>query len=314
MMSDQKVARAVAPYLEPGEELENFAFGARPPHFLIIAFLMFLAVLPGVIAVALLTKSYLVGLTSRRLLVLRYRGRELKVLEIMEYDRGKLPLVKSSTGPLFVHLAILDTINPFRAKFHRRGENRTNALAIVAALNNWQTAGHDKTIPVPSVVPENQKVRDLQKPQAANQVPQQRNVSAAERDERLIFKVGAATRTLAPGMTIEPQLLGVAGVGRGKGPIAEITKLPRSWETRFVSPDEILPKLGLRNLSDRIFWVISPDGGRVELNPAQTAPLLAGLAIDFGGISGFVQRADGGSKDADAPRTLYGPPPQLNRN
>jgi hypothetical protein len=130
-------AAAFAPYLEPGEQLRNVAFGVKQPNLLLMLPLFALAVLPGAIAVALLTKEYVVGLTDRRLIVLRFKGKNVQVQEVLDYRlNGQLPQVKSSTGPVFTHIKIEDQARPFVAKFHRMGMpgNREGAMAIAAAL------------------------------------------------------------------------------------------------------------------------------------------------------------------------------------
>src|SRR5687768_1774410 len=66
------VSAAFQPYLEPGEQLRHWAYGVKQPNMLLIVGLTLLAILPGLIAVALLTKEYVVGLTDRRFLVLRF--------------------------------------------------------------------------------------------------------------------------------------------------------------------------------------------------------------------------------------------------
>ena len=68
-------AAAFQPYLEPGEQLKHWAYGVKQPSMLLILPLFLLAILPGAIAVALLTKEYIVGLTDRRFIVLRFKGR-----------------------------------------------------------------------------------------------------------------------------------------------------------------------------------------------------------------------------------------------
>ena len=136
-------AAAFAPYLEPGEQLRHIAFGIRQPNLLLMLPLFALAVLPGAIAVALLTKEYVVGLTDRRLIVLRFKGKNVGVQEVLDYrlDNG-LPPVKSSTGPVFTHIKIEDQAKPFVAKFHRMGMpgNREGAMAIAAALTGRPAA------------------------------------------------------------------------------------------------------------------------------------------------------------------------------
>jgi hypothetical protein len=129
-------AAAFAPYLEPGEQLRNVAFGVKQPNMLLMLPLFALAVLPGAIAVAMLTKEYVVGLTDRRLIVLRFKGKNVQVQEVLDYRLGQLPPVKSSTGPVFTHIEVEDAAKPFVAKFHRMGMpgNREGAMAIAAAL------------------------------------------------------------------------------------------------------------------------------------------------------------------------------------
>ena len=122
-------AAAFTPYLEPGEQLRHVAYGVKQPHVLLIA-------LTGGIITALLTKEYVIGLTDRRLLVLRFKGKNVQVQEVLDYSLSSLPPVKTSTGSLFTHIKIDDPAKPFVAKFHRLGMsgNRENAMAIAAAL------------------------------------------------------------------------------------------------------------------------------------------------------------------------------------
>lgn len=129
-------AAAFQPYLEPGEQLRHWAYGVKQPSILLMIPLFALAVLPGAIAVALLTKEYIVGLTDRRFIVLRFKGGKIKVQEITDYPLASLPPVKASTGGLFTHIKIDDPSKPFVAKFHRLGMpgNREHGMAIEAAL------------------------------------------------------------------------------------------------------------------------------------------------------------------------------------
>ncbi len=125
------------PYLEPGEQIRNVAYGVKQPNMLLIIGLCLLAVLPGLIATFLLTKEYLVALTDRRIIALRFKGSKVNVQEILEYRLNGLPQAKTSTGAIFTHIKISDPAKPFVAKFHRMGpapQNRENAMAIAAAL------------------------------------------------------------------------------------------------------------------------------------------------------------------------------------
>lgn len=268
-MKKEVVAQAFTPYLEPGETLEAFSYGVKQPHILLIIALFALAILPGAIATALLTKHYIVGLTNRRLIVLRIKGSKMDVIEVVEYLLSDGPRATSSTGPIFTHISILDPAKPFKAKFHRAGmsDNRANAMRIAAALTAGATDPTAiRTEPGPQGLASKQPVAP----------PPKRNV--AQPNGKLVLKIGPITRRLAQGMAIEPQLLGSAGAGRGPGAIAEICSVAGTASS-----------LGLRNLSDRPFGVKQPAGATLMLEPGQTATLSAGLVIDFGGIEGVVQ-------------------------
>ena len=130
-------AAAFTPYLQAGEPLKHWAYGVKQPNMLLMVPLLALGLLPGLIAIAVLTKEYVVGLTDRRFLVLRFKGKKIEVKEVIDYALGSLPPVKASTGPIFTHLKITDPAEPFAAKFHRLGMpgNREHSMAIEAALS-----------------------------------------------------------------------------------------------------------------------------------------------------------------------------------
>ena len=134
------VAAAFQPYLQPGEQIRHIAFGVKQPSMWAMLPLFILAVLPGTIATALLTKEYVVALTDRRVIVLRFKSSKIQVQEIMDYPLAGHAPVESSTGPVFAHIRINDPAKPFVAKFHRMGmpDNREQAMAIAAALGQPQ--------------------------------------------------------------------------------------------------------------------------------------------------------------------------------
>lgn len=138
-LDDERIQAVFAPHLNPGEELKYWAFGVRQPSLLVIVPLIALAILPGVIAVAMLTRNYLIGLTGERLIVLQIKGiGNGEVKEITEYDLSELTAANASakTGGLFTHIAITDPDKPFKAKFHRAfsKNNRPHAVAIGEAI------------------------------------------------------------------------------------------------------------------------------------------------------------------------------------
>ena len=134
---DPVVTEAVGKLLHPGEQLQHWAYGVKQPNIGLIILLVALAILPGLIAVALLTKEYVIALTSHRLLILRVKGGKCVVQEITEYNRAQLPPAKTSTGGLFTHITLNDPQKPFYAKFHRLGmpNNREHSMAIAAAIS-----------------------------------------------------------------------------------------------------------------------------------------------------------------------------------
>lgn len=131
------VAAAFHPYLQPGEQLRHVAFGIKQPSMWAMMPLFILAILPGAIATALLTKEYVVALTDRRVIVLHFKGSQIQVQEVFEYALNYHAPAETSTGSIFTHIKIHDPAKPFVAKFHRAGMpgNREQAMAIAAALS-----------------------------------------------------------------------------------------------------------------------------------------------------------------------------------
>jgi len=135
---DEQMMPIFAPHLQPGEQLTNWAYGIKQPNILLI--LLFVATIGGILMVLILTRNYLVGLTSwNRFIVLLVSGSKVKNAQI--YQLGQMTGVKTSTGPLFTHLKVAGPI-PFVAKFHRMGtkQNRDHSMAIAAALEGRQLA------------------------------------------------------------------------------------------------------------------------------------------------------------------------------
>jgi hypothetical protein len=89
-----------------------------------------------------------------------------------------------------------------------------------------------------------------------------------------VLKIGPYTRVLAAGAKIEPRMLGSAGAGRGRAPIAEVVGEASS--------------LGLKNLGEKPWRARSPHGQTIEVTYGQIAPLAKGTVIDFVGIEGVV--------------------------
>jgi hypothetical protein len=134
------VAQAFYPYLQPGEQIRHVAFGVKQPSLALTIPLFILAIIPGAIATALLTKEYVVALTDRRVIVLHFKGSQIQVQEVLEYALNHHAPAETSTGSIFTHIKINDPAKPFVAKFHRAGMpgNREQAMAIATALSQPQ--------------------------------------------------------------------------------------------------------------------------------------------------------------------------------
>jgi len=135
---DESIAiNAIQQQLHPGEQLRHWAYGVKQPNVGLIALLMCLAILPGAIAVALMTKEYLIGLTDRRLVVVRFSGGKVNIKEVIEFPLGEIVgRAKTSKGAVFTHIKIAHPQTPFVAKFHRMGakQNKDQSRAIADAL------------------------------------------------------------------------------------------------------------------------------------------------------------------------------------
>jgi hypothetical protein len=137
---EQKVVAAFQPYLQPGDQVQHFAYGVKQPSMLLMLPLFLLAILPGAIAVALLTKEYIVALTGQKFIALRFSSGKITVKEVLEYypqETAAPGVVKTSKGGLFTHIRINHPEKPFVAKFHRMGmpNNKPHAEAIVDRIS-----------------------------------------------------------------------------------------------------------------------------------------------------------------------------------
>jgi len=144
------VAQAFQPHLHPGEQIQHLAYGVKQPPIWLILLLFCLAILPGAIATAILTKEYVVALTGQRFIVLLFSGGKIKVKEVKEYWPQNLGgKVKTSKGAIFTHIRIDDGPNSFVAKFHRMGmpNNKQHAEAMADMLQQAGGALGGQQIP-----------------------------------------------------------------------------------------------------------------------------------------------------------------------
>ena len=139
-LTEDLMQETLAPHLQDGETLTHWAFGIKQPNILLIVPLFALAIVPGVIAMQMLTKNYVIGLTNKRLIVLQVKSIanvELKALSEYPLDSFKATPGSYKAGKLFTHISINDADKPFKAKFHRMFSkgNRAHAEAIGEAIS-----------------------------------------------------------------------------------------------------------------------------------------------------------------------------------
>jgi hypothetical protein len=125
-----KVEAAFAPYLEPGEQVRHVSSGtwksSLPLWAAIISALLGGKALRGAVP------RYMIALTDRRFVVLRYEEMTMKILEDRSWPLTALPPVKASNGMGYDQIEIDDPAQPFKAYF--MGNKRQGAQAISAAL------------------------------------------------------------------------------------------------------------------------------------------------------------------------------------
>jgi hypothetical protein len=132
---DERIRAAVQPYLEPGEQIQYTSRGVQQPNFVLLILMVLFGLVAGLIAFGLLTKNYVMVLTNRRALIIRFSG-ALKFREFIEYRPGAIPPLTVSQGMIFAVMRISDPAGAMKIKFHRAGmqNNRENAVAIANAL------------------------------------------------------------------------------------------------------------------------------------------------------------------------------------
>jgi len=134
-LTNEMIAGAVQPFMEPGEQIIYCAYGIQQPSWGLIIPLIIFAVLPGLITQALLTKYFMAVLTNRRLLLVNCSSSR-KPREILEYRPGAMPLIAVTQGPVFAAMRIADPRGAMKIKFHRAAvaNNREQAVAIGNAI------------------------------------------------------------------------------------------------------------------------------------------------------------------------------------
>jgi len=144
-MTEDQIRELFTPHLQEGESVRHVAFGVKQPNILLITLLFCLLILPGAIAVFLLTKNFFIATTNRRFIVLQVKGlTKLQTKDVWAYGLDELSSanVDTSTGPLFTRIKVNAAGKPFAAKCHRAFSdfNRPNAIAICETIVGTKAA------------------------------------------------------------------------------------------------------------------------------------------------------------------------------
>lgn len=143
--NQQQIEAAFAPHLTPSELLQTSAYGVKQPHIALITLLCLLGVLPGLLAIAFMTKHYRIGLTRHRVIVLQTKSMnnlETKHVLAFELNSMQTAMVKTSQNSIFTNIKIEDGDTRFVAKFHRAytKTNRADSWTIAQKLAGTQDA------------------------------------------------------------------------------------------------------------------------------------------------------------------------------
>ena len=254
-LTEQEVSSSLERYLEPGEQLRNCAIAYDLSNW---------AMLFGALGAALFAKFYIVGLTDRRLLFLRYKGR-LNVQEITEYRLADISGIRTKNNWLCTLLTLREPRRFSCKLFHRDSSkvtSRQNAQDLVARLQ--QTIGSRPTFqvekPVLSAPP------DMPPP-----------LPPDSRTNAMALRLGMRRLSLNPSSSLrEEDIVGLLSQLQN-GVVAIVDRNPN---------DPLI--LGLKNLSTTPWTVTLPDGWKHEVAPGRSIKLINGVQINFGFCDGTI--------------------------
>lgn len=283
-LTDAELTEVLQPHLAHGERLKHWALGVKQPSLLIVVPLCFLALLPGLIAMQLLSKFYVAGLTDRRLLILRYSGR-LKVQEVSEYRLSQLPPVQVAMGSLFTKIRIRDAAKPFLAKFGRafKANNHEHARAIALELQgNSVPATTVPQYPRPDAGPVAAPARLAPEPKpvvtAAGPEPRAPHAMPSVATAEFVLRVGGQRIGLRDGARLHEDHIAGLIAKSNDGWVAQVDRNPADPAV-----------MGLKNLSTSAWRATLPSGEQREVTSGRAIRLDAGTEIDFGFCNGVVE-------------------------
>jgi len=280
-LNEQEVLNAVQPHLEPGEQVRHWAIGYQQPMWLLVL---------GALAAALFTKFYVVGMTDRRLLILRYKGR-LKIQEITEYRIGQIPPIQTKTGPVNT-LLTLHGPQKVLYKFHRNAmkNNRPQALDLVAAIQQTGSfqqppaAVYQAPPPLPRQAAPQQPMTPPPLPQPLPQpVPQQQRqtpppLPLQARSNGFALRLGSRRFSLSAEAKLREEDIAGLLAQTPDGIVAVVDRNPNDPSV-----------LGLKNLSTSPWSATLPGGEKHDVAAGRTIKLIGGTRIDFGFCNGVIE-------------------------
>jgi len=125
-----KVEAAFVPYLESGEQVRHVSSGTWKSSFPKWQQFLSAAIAPKTFRNSI--PRYMVALTDRRFVVLRFEEITMKILEDRSWPLTALPPVKTLSGMGYHQIVLDDPAQPFKANF--LAGQREEAVAIGEAL------------------------------------------------------------------------------------------------------------------------------------------------------------------------------------
>jgi hypothetical protein len=246
-ISDEEIVNALQPHLQPGEPLRNYAIGYQLPLW---------QQLLGPLFLVLLSKFYMVALTDRRLLLVRFKEKVHKIKSVKEYRLSQITNIRTKTGLLHTFLTVEVPNESFSCKFHRNTvrNNRPKALALVATLEQRGGSFHPAAEPAPAPAP------------------------VAPRVNGMALRMGQVRIPLSVDTRLnEQQIVGLLSQAQNDV-VAVVEGSPNDSSI-----------LGLKNLSTSPWVVTLPGGENREVAAGRTIRLIDGARFSFGFCEGIVE-------------------------
>lgn len=151
-LDNAQMREILNPALPAGERLQHCAYGVRQPNMWLMVPAFALAIVPGVLLTAKLTRHYVVGMSRNYLVVseigANWRSKSLASEAVKSCDAISLNALRGvekqvKIGTVFTRIRFGTGADRFDAKFHRafsktnRAESAAMAEVIGALTDRW---------------------------------------------------------------------------------------------------------------------------------------------------------------------------------